>query len=78
MADKKHTPMTPEKKNKVGNWLAIVVVLLSILVPMGFIWGTQVLFWFLIIINFVFGPCCFIGYLLEVRRGVFSYDDSEE
>lgn len=78
MIDKKHTPMSPDKKNKVGNWLAIVVVIMSVLVPLGFVYGTKVLFLFLIIINFAFGPCCFVGYLLEVRKGVFAYDDGEE
>lgn len=78
MIDKKHTPLPPEKKNKIGNWLAVVVVIMSIIVPLGFVYGTNILFVFLIVINFVFGPCCFIGYLLEVKKGVFAYDDGEE
>ena len=78
MVQKKHTGMSGETKNKLGNFLAILVVLLCIWVPLGFLYGTAALFWFLIIINFLFGPCCLIGYLLEVKKGVFAYDDEED
>lgn len=78
MTENRHVGMSPEKKERVGNVLAIIVVLLSVLVPLGFLYGTTILFWFLIIINFLFGPCCLIGYLVEVKRGVFAYDDGEE
>lgn len=78
MSNNKHVPMSAEKKDKVGNILAVIVVLLSVLVPLGFLYGTAILFWFLIIVNFLFGPCCLIGYLLEVRKGVFAYDDGDD
>ncbi|MCI8646241.1 MAG: hypothetical protein HFE76_05425 [Firmicutes bacterium] len=79
MTDKKtNVPISQEKKHKIGNILAVITVLLSILVPLGFYGGTSALFWFLIIVNFLFGPCCFIAYLLEVKRGVFAYNEDEE
>lgn len=78
MTDKRKEPMSQEKKHKIGNVLAVVTVILSILVPLGFLGGTTVLFWFLIIVNFLFGPCCFIAYLMEVKRGVFAYNEDEE
>ena len=49
MVQKKHTGMSGETKNKLGNFLAILVVLLCIWVPLGFLYGTAVLFWFLFI-----------------------------
>ncbi len=78
MENRKKVPMSQEKKHKIGNRLAIITVLLSILVPLGFYGGTTILFWFLIIVNLLFGPCCFIAYLLEVKRGVFAYNEDEE
>lgn len=78
MADKNKAPMSQEKKHKIGNILAVLTVVLSILVPLGFLGGTEVLFWFLIVVNFLFGPCCFIAYLMEVKRGVFAYNSDEE
>ncbi len=78
MVDNNKTPMSQEKKHKIGNIMAVITVLLSIIVPLGFYFGTTALFWFLIIVNFLFGPCCFIAYLLEVKRGVFAYNEDEE
>ncbi len=78
MSNNKYAPMSAEKKDKVGSILAVIVVLLSVLVPLGFLYGTSVLFWFLIIVNFLFGPCCLVGYLLEVKKGVFAYDDGDD
>ena len=70
--------MSDEKKNKVGNILAIIVLVASCLLPLGFAVGTEVLFWVLIVINLLFGPVCFIGYLMEVKRGVCAYDDGDK
>lgn len=78
MTDKKKQPMSQEKKHKIGNILAVITVLVSILVPLGFLAGTEILFWFLIIVNLLFGPCCLIAYLMEVKRGVFAYNEDEE
>ena len=69
--------LTQAQKNKIGNWLAIAVLLVSILVPVGLACGSTILFWFLIIANCLFGPCCLIGYFVEVKRGVFKYDANE-
>ena len=70
--------MSDEKKNRIGNVLAIVVLIVSCILPFGFIVGTEILFWLLIITNLLFGPICFIGHLIEVKKGVFAYDDPEE
>ena len=78
MENNAKTPMSQEKKHKIGNILAVVTVVLSILVPLGFCAGTEVLFRVLIAVNFLFGPCCFVAYLLEVKRGVFAYNEDEE
>lgn len=78
MADNKKQPMSQEKKHKIGNILAVITVLVSILVPLGFLAGTEILFWFLIIVNLLFGPACLVAYLMEVKRGVFAYNEDEE
>lgn len=78
MADNKKQPMSQEKKHKIGNILAVITVLVSILVPLGFLAGTEILFWFLIIVNLLFGPTCLVAYLMEVKRGVFAYNEDEE
>lgn len=78
MADKKDSKrMSLSTKNKLGNILALIVVLLCILIPVTIIMAENLLFWFMIILNFVFGPACLIAYLGEVRKGVFAYDDEE-
>ncbi len=69
--------MSLSTKNKLGNILALIVVLLCILIPVTIIMAENLLFWFMIILNFVFGPACLIAYLGEVRKGVFAYDDEE-
>ena len=70
--------MSQEKKDRIGNWLTLLVVLLSILIPIGFMYGSDFMIWSFIVLNFVFGPLCLIFYLFEVKRGVFSYDGDEE
>lgn len=78
MTDKKDSKrMSLSTKNKLGNILALIVVLLCILIPVTIIMAENLLFWFMIILNFVFGPACLIAYLGEVRKGVFAYDDEE-
>lgn len=67
--------LSQEQKQKVGNWLAILVVIVSILVPIGFAIESTVLFWFFIVVNFVAGPACLVGYLIEVKKGIFSQED---
>ena len=67
-------PLTQEQKNKMGNVFAVLVTLLCILLPLSVIYSPALLFWFLIIVNFVSGPACLIGYLREVKRGIFSSD----
>lgn len=78
MTDRKDSRrMSLSTKNKLGNILALIVVLLCILIPVTIIMAENLLFWFMIILNFVFGPACLIAYLGEVRKGVFAYDDEE-
>lgn len=78
MTDKKDSKrMSLSTKNKLGNILALIVVLLCILIPVTIIMAENLLFWFMIILNFVFGPACLIAYLGQVRKGVFAYDDEE-
>ena len=68
MTGKNNRRLSQEQKQKIGNWLAI-------LVPIGFAFESTVLFWFFIVVNFVAGPACLVGYLMEVRKGIFSQED---
>lgn len=78
MTDKKEIKrMSLSMKNKLGNILALIVVILCILIPVTIVIAENLLFWFMIILNFVFGPACLIAYLGEVKKGVFAYDDEE-
>ncbi len=78
MAEKEIKRMSLAKKNKIGNWLSVIVVLLCILIPVAIVAGENLLFWFMIIVNFVFGPICLVAYLFEVKKGVFAYDDDDD
>ncbi len=69
--------MSPEQKDRLGNWLALVVVILSILLLIGTASASVVLVWAIIILNFIFGPACLFFYLLEVRKGIFSKDSTD-
>ena len=71
MTGKNNRRLSQEQKQKIGNWLAILVVIVSI----GFAFESTVLFWFFIVVNFVAGPACLVGYLMEVRKGIFSQED---
>ena len=75
MTGKNNRRLSQEQKQKIGNWLAILVVIVSILVPIGFAFESTVLFWFFIVVNFVAGPACLVGYLMEVRKDIFSQED---
>ena len=78
MADKEMKRMSLATKNKLGNALALIVVILCFLIPLTIAVGENLLFWFMIIVNFVFGPLCLVAYRFEVKKGVFAYDDDEE
>jgi len=64
-----------DNKNRWGNIFAIICVILCILLPISFLYGPNALILGLIICNFIAGPACLVGYLLEVRKGVFSNDE---
>lgn len=61
--------------NKIGNFFAVIVVILAILLLVGFTIGNAMLFWVLAILNLICGPVCFILYLIEVKRGVFAVEE---
>ena len=65
--------MTEERMNKLGNILAIIVVLVVCLLIWGLTVGINVIFW--IIMLFLFGPACFVLYLREVKKGIFKDDE---
>jgi Flp pilus assembly protein TadB len=70
--------LTEGQKDKLGNFLAVCIFILCILFGYGFIVGSDIMMWFIIIVNFIFGPICFIFYLIEVKRGIFSADGIDE
>lgn len=63
-----------EEKNydKIGNLLAILCVIMTILLGIGFITGSSWYFWMMAIINLTCAPICFIFYLIEVKKGIFA------
>ncbi len=67
--------MTDEKMKKLGNVLAIIVVLVAGLLIWGLTVGIDVVFWIFSIMLFLFGPVCFVLYLREVKRGIFKDDE---
>lgn len=52
--------MTEERMNKLGNILAIIVVLVVCLLIWGLTVGINVIFWIFSIMLFLFGPACFV------------------
>lgn len=67
--------MREEKLNKIGNIVAVIVLLIVVMIIWGLTSGIDALFWIFIVAEFVFGPACFILYLREVKRGVFKDDE---
>jgi uncharacterized membrane protein len=65
------------QKHKIGNFLAIICVIVAVLIAWGMAVGSSVFGWALAIVSLLFGPICFVGYLVEVKRGVFSAKDDE-
>lgn len=59
------------KKSQVGNLLSIVTVIVALSILIGFATGNSAIIWFLLVVNFVFGPACLFFYLVEVKKGVF-------
>lgn len=58
--------------NKTGNFFAVIVVILAVLILAGFVVGSSALFWLLAVLNLVTGPICFVLYLMEIKKGVFA------
>lgn len=66
-----------DRKNKVANIFILLVFILSaiyLFTPMlgGYNW----LGWVLAILNLIAGPSALVGYIIEVRKGIFK--DVEE
>ena len=70
-------PLTSEQKDKIGNWLSLAVCIMGVLLGYGFLVGSNFMMWTIAVVNLVFGPACFVFYLIEVRKGIFSRDDEE-
>lgn len=67
--------MREEKMNKLGNLLAVVVVLVACLLIWGLVVSIDAVFWIFIVMLLIFGPACFVLYLREVKRGIFKDED---
>ncbi len=67
--------MTEEKMNKLGNFLAVIVMLVACLLILGLKVGIDAVFWIFIVLLFFFGPACFVLYLREVKRGIFKDEE---
>lgn len=69
-----------ENKGNVASRISLIVVFILsaiyLFIPMmgGYNW----LGWLLAILNLIAGPAVLIGYILEVRKGVFRDDEVEE
>ena len=73
--------MSPEKKTKIASISAVATVLFALLVGvLTFTQSNHVLPLALGIGALLYGPICFIAYLLEIKKGVFTVgeDNSEE
>lgn len=66
------------RKHKIGNIWAVMAVLACIFIVIALLYGMTVLLWFTCIINFIAGPACLLGYLNEVRKGIFANDEEFE
>lgn len=71
--------MNENKGNAASTISLIVLFILSaiyLFTPMmgGYNW----LGWILAILNLIAGPAVLIGYILEVRKGVFRDDEAEQ
>lgn len=66
-------------KQKIAYLWAVLTVIISIVVGTGVLSSsTQVLPLVLAVIAVLFGPICGILYIMEIRKGVLSVDNSEE
>lgn len=66
-------------KQKIAYCWAILTVIISLIVGAGVLSSsTQVLPLVLAIVAVLFGPVCGILYIMEIRKGVLSADNSEE
>lgn len=64
-------------KNKIAIYCVIfVLVFSSIYLFVPWIGGYNWLAWLLAIFNLIAGPAALIGYIIEIRKGIF--DDVEE
>lgn len=71
--------MSVEQKNKFADIVAVFTVCFAIFV--GILTANASNYILPIILGagaLIYGPLCFILYLLEVKRGVFDVDDEEE
>ena len=69
--------MSEKAKHKVANLCVIMVIIFSMIYLFGpMLGGFNWLLWMLAILNLIAGPAALIGYIREVRRGIFS--DVEE
>jgi len=64
-----------KKKTIIAYWLAVMVLICSVLIAIGFLTGNIVLVICLGIINVLFGPVTLFFYLREVKKGVFKAED---
>lgn len=71
--------MSVEQKNKFADIVAVFTVCFAIFV--GILTASASNYILPIILGagaLIYGPLCFILYLIEVKRGVFDVDDEEE
>ena len=70
--------MREEKLNKIGNIVAVIVLLIVVMIIWGLTSGIDALFWIFIVAEFVFGPACFILYLIvyALNAGVSAFASS--
>lgn len=71
--------MSYEKKNKLANIVAVLTVLFAIFV--GVLMAVRSNDLLPIILGtgaFIYGPVCFIAYLVEIKKGVFKVDDASK
>lgn len=78
MSRKINMPADQARKNKMGNICALLVVVLCVILIIGFTCESALMLWFFAIFNFIAGPACLLGYLIEVRRGVFAGEGNDE
>lgn len=67
------------RKQKLAYFWAIVTIIAVIIIGAGVVVQSNIVLpIFLAVLAICFGPICAVLYIMEIKRGVLSVDDTEE